>query len=356
MRTAAILLLSAHGASPLRPLPLLRRAISRARTPSLAEQPPEVGVDTDGDGVADSIALDTVGDGFADTLVPLAAEDTWRRRAQELLTSPGFSVYSLILTIVLLVIFAAGLDTSLLGGLDALFAEEIAYALLIGEFGLRWWAGSNFKPGFLLTPIMVVDLLNILPLGLIIDPSLSVALPALSALRLLRATRILRLSRLFSKETFTKLVQALRGSSTAVEVSEVTRVVCRVAFTVAAVVLTAAGLIFEAERATNPAFSTFGDAIYFAITTLTTVGFGDLVPTTEIGRLIVAGEMLAAVTFIPYEVTQLFGALADARDGPRPARRRTTKARLEELQELRDAGLVSAKEYDAKRREVLDEL
>ena len=88
MRTAAILLLSAHGASPLRPLPLLRRAISRARTPSLAEQPPEVGVDTDGDGVADSIALDTVGDGFADTLVPLAAEDTWRRRAQELLTSP----------------------------------------------------------------------------------------------------------------------------------------------------------------------------------------------------------------------------------------------------------------------------
>jgi len=355
MRTAAILLLSAHGASPLRPLPLLRRAISRARTPSLAEQPPEVGVDTDGDGVADSIALDTVGDGFADTLVPLAAEDTWRRRAQELLTSPGFQVYSLVLTIVLLVIFAAGLDTSLLGGLDALFAEEVAYALLVGEYGLRWFA-VNFKPSFLLTPIMVVDLLNILPLGLIIDPSLSVALPALSALRLLRATRILRLSRLFSKETFTKLVQALRGSSTAVEVSEVTRVVCRVAFTVAAVVLTAAGLIFEAERATNPAFSTFGDAIYFAITTLTTVGFGDLVPTTEIGRLIVAGEMLAAVTFIPYEVTQLFGALADARDGPRPARRRTTKARLEELQELRDAGLVSAKEYDAKRRAILDDL
>ena len=47
-------------------------------------------------------------------------------------------------------------------------------------------------------------------------------------------------------------------------------------------------------------------------------------------------------------------ALADARDGPRPARRRTTKARLEELQELRDAGLVSADEADAKRRAILD--
>ena len=34
----------------------------------------------------------------------------------------------------------------------------------------------------------------------------------------------------------------------------------------------------------------------------------------------------------------------------------TTKARLEELQELRDAGLVSAKEYDAKRRRILDDL
>ena len=50
------------------------------------------------------------------------------------------------------------------------------------------------------------------------------------------------------------------------------------ALSVIASLLTAAGLIFEAERATNPAFSTFGDAIYFAITTLTTVGFGDVVP------------------------------------------------------------------------------
>ena len=36
--------------------------------------------------------------------------------------------------------------------------------------------------------------------------------------------------------------------------------------------------------------------------------------------------------------------------------RRSTKERLEELQELRDAGLVSAKEADAKRRAILDDL
>ena len=196
---------------------------------------------------------------------------------------------------------------------------------------------------------MVVDLLNILPLGLIIDPSLSVALPALSALRLLRATRILRLSRLFSKETFTKLVQALRGSSTAVEVSEVTRVVCRVAFTVAAVVLTAAGLIFEAERATNPAFSTFGDAIYFAITTLTT--WASATSSDDGDRKAHRGGRDARRRHLhPAEVTQLFGALADARDG-RGGAAADDEGASRGAAGAADAGLVSAKEYDAKRRQ-----
>ena len=180
----------------------------------------------DGDGVADSVSADTVGDG-ADTLVPPPpAGRAASPSAAAPVTSPGHPVYSLILTIVLLVIFAAGLAASLLGGLDALFAEEVAYALLVGEYGgAQRWLQRQLQAELPPRRRSWSSICSDPALGPDHRPSLSVALPALSALRLLRATRILRLSRLFSKETFTKLVQALRGSSTAVEVSEVTRVV-----------------------------------------------------------------------------------------------------------------------------------
>ncbi|HTN78234.1 MAG TPA: potassium channel family protein [Acidimicrobiales bacterium] len=41
---------------------------------------------------------------------------------------------------------------------------------------------------------------------------------------------------------------------------------------------------YHAEHPTNPGFATFGDALWWGIVTLTTVGYGDIVPKTEQGR------------------------------------------------------------------------
>jgi voltage-gated potassium channel len=58
----------------------------------------------------------------------------------------------------------------------------------------------------------------------------------------------------------------------------------RVAILAIGVLLLASLVAYHAEHPTNPEFATVGDAIWWGIVTLTTVGYGDIVPTTTTGR------------------------------------------------------------------------
>ena len=64
----------------------------------------------------------------------------------------------------------------------------------------------------------------------------------------------------------------------------------RVAVVALGVVILGAAVAYHAEHATNPEFATFGDALWWGIVTLTTVGYGDIVPKTSAGRW--AGVMI----------------------------------------------------------------
>lgn len=61
----------------------------------------------------------------------------------------------------------------------------------------------------------------------------------------------------------------------------------------------AALAILDAERGSPDAkITTFGDALWWALTTVTTVGYGDLYPTTGVGRLIAAGLMIGGIALL----------------------------------------------------------
>ncbi|HVN51603.1 MAG TPA: ion transporter [Acidimicrobiales bacterium] len=58
----------------------------------------------------------------------------------------------------------------------------------------------------------------------------------------------------------------------------------RVATIAIGVTVVAALVAYHAEHATNPGFATIGDALWWGVVTLTTVGYGDIVPHTTVGR------------------------------------------------------------------------
>ena len=47
-------------------------------------------------------------------------------------------------------------------------------------------------------------------------------------------------------------------------------------------------------------FSSFGLAVWWALETITTVGYGDIVPTTTVGRVVGGTEMLLGIAFITF--------------------------------------------------------
>jgi voltage-gated potassium channel len=110
------------------------------------------------------------------------------------------------------------------------------------------------------------------------------------------------------------------------------RAVRMVAFVALSLALAAAVL----EWLVDPAMGDFRDALWWAIVTVTTVGYGDVVPTSTGGRLIGSVLMVAGVSAIPITtslVVSVFVARASAQQRARDAEQRAElEARFERIE------------------------
>lgn len=154
------------------------------------------------------------------------------------------------------------------------------------EYGLRLY--STFKPWKYATSFYgVIDLLAILPTYISIFFAGTQSLIVIRAIRLLRIFRIFKMVNFVSEaETISK---ALYNSS---------RKILVFLFAILMIVVIVGSVMYLVEGGVNPDFDSIPRSIYWAIVTLTTVGYGDISPNTSFGQFIAAFVMILGYAVI----------------------------------------------------------
>lgn len=158
------------------------------------------------------------------------------------------------------------------------------------EYLLRLWCAED-KLKYLFSLYSLIDLLAILPV--------LIGWIDISFIRLFRWLRILRLIRFLEKQ---KLISRLSHGDSVIY--------ARILFTLFAIIFVYSGLIYQVEHPINASvFSTFLDAVYFSVVTMTTVGFGDVTPISEAGRFLTILMIFTGIALIPWQVGELIKQL-----------------------------------------------
>ncbi len=227
------------------------------------------------------------------TTTPPAAEefgkpaDGWRRALYRIVfesdTRTGQLFDVVVIAAILLsvaVVIADSLQSVVQRSGDLLSAAEWTFtALFTLEYAARLL--SVRQPlRYALSFYGVIDLLSVLPTYLAIFWPEGQLLIDVRILRLLRVFRIFRLTEYMTE--YTQLGRALHASRR--------KILVFLSF-VLMVVLVMGTVMYVVEGPKN-GFTSIPVAMYWAVTTMTTVGFGDITPRTDLGRVIASAMML----------------------------------------------------------------
>lgn len=166
-----------------------------------------------------------------------------------------------------------------------LWFERISVGVFTAEYLLRLWScvvdpryasPIRGRLRMLLSPMALVDLIAILPFYLDLFVPNVIDLRFLRALRLLRMFRLLRIDPL--AEALTTVMRVLRRK----------RLQLFVSFAIVLVaIFFSAGAIYVVEHGQpDTRFTSIPHAMWWSVVTVTTIGYGDMVPATAIGKII----------------------------------------------------------------------
>ena len=157
-----------------------------------------------------------------------------------------------------------------------LFTIEYILRILVSpkpfKYIFSWWG--------------LIDFLSIIP------TYISPFLPVDASLRVIRALRLLRIFRILKLKRFTAQSQALAHSLKASYYK-----IMIFLFFVVMMMVVAGTIMYVIEGGVN-GFESIPASIYWAIVTTTTVGYGDMIPTTDLGKMLSSVMMILGYVII----------------------------------------------------------
>jgi voltage-gated potassium channel len=218
---------------------------------------------------------------------PEAARAPWRHRLHTIIfeaDTPAGRTFDIVLIIaittsIVLVVFETVTPRQSPLGRAMFIAEWILTGLFTIEYAARLIAVRR-PAAYAKSFFGIVDLVAILPAYVSLVFAGGQYFLVLRALRLLRVFRIFKLAHFLSGAQV--LTVALRAARYKIAVF---------LFTVVTIVLIVGALMYVIEGRTN-GFTSIPASMYWAIVTLTTVGYGDVAPVTTLGRFVASMVMI----------------------------------------------------------------
>lgn len=179
--------------------------------------------------------------------------------------------------------------------------DYVTITLFLIDYIIRLYT-ADYKMGYksilsvlayLITPMAIIDLLSITPILAIIFPT-SVSLGLLRIFRVFQLLKLVRYSKTMT--IIINTIKRVKGPLFAVFVISIIYI------------LASAMVIFQVEP---DLFKNFFEAVYWATISITTVGYGDIAPVTDIGRLVTILSSLVGVAVIALPTGIITAAYTD---------------------------------------------
>ncbi|MBT4518950.1 MAG: hypothetical protein HOC23_03000 [Halieaceae bacterium] len=218
-----------------------------------------------------------------------------------------FDLFMMVLIILSVVMLLAEMDGSQIQLPLGLYAvEDLLLSIFVIEYLMRFWVcsdvGRDYKTAlqghhhhpivivvagiyavirgkirWMILPMSIIDLLAILPM-----------------FRVFRAFRIFRLLRLFKLVRYSHSMESLF----LIFKENAAELLVALAFVGLIVVISSTFIFMLESGAPSTQIHTLGDALWWSFVTITTVGYGDTIPTTGLGRALGVLLMLGAIVAI----------------------------------------------------------
>ncbi len=226
-------------------------------------------------------------------LIEKKLQKNWKNRLHEIIyeaDTPAGKLFDIILLVAIILSIAVVMLESVNS-----ISEQYSYLLNVVEWGITILFSLEYivriisinKPSkYIFSFYGIIDFLSTIPKYLSLFFVGTHSLVALRALRLLRVFRILKLARFIGESQ--SLVKALKASKAKIAVF---------LFFVLIVCIILGTVMYLIEGSEN-GFTSIPRSVYWAIVTLTTVGYGDIAPGTPIGQFIASIIMILGYAII----------------------------------------------------------